>query len=263
VSTSLLHHPLLASRLFFPRRVALEQPYFVTAADGVTRLACYRTTVPDAPITVLHFHGSGEVVADYVPEMAEEFASLGANAVFAEYRGYGASTGSPSLGAMLDDAEAIFAAARVPAARLVLFGRSIGSLFAIELAARHPDIGGLVLESGIADPLERTRVRISPEELGVSRAELEAAISQRLDHRGKLGRYPGKMLVLHAAHDTLIVPSHAERNVAWGGAAAGNKELVIFPFGDHNSIFFANRDEYLARLGRFLRRLTETANDNA
>ncbi|HEV3193213.1 MAG TPA: hypothetical protein VGY54_22045 [Polyangiaceae bacterium] len=48
MSTSLLDHPLLASRLFFPRRVALEQPYFVTAADGVTRPACLRTTVPNA-----------------------------------------------------------------------------------------------------------------------------------------------------------------------------------------------------------------------
>jgi pimeloyl-ACP methyl ester carboxylesterase len=160
-----------------------------------------------------------------------------------------------------DDAEAIFEAAGVPAERLVLFGRSIGSLFAIELAARHPDIGGLVLESGLADPLERTLVRISPEELGVSRPELEAAISDRLDHRAKLGRYRGRMLALHAAHDTLIAPSHAARNIAWGGAAASNKEFVIFPLGEHNSIFFANRDEYLARLGRFFRRLTETAND--
>jgi hypothetical protein len=51
--------------------------------------------------------------------------------------------------------------------------------------------------------------------------------------------------------------------ISRGGAAAANKELVIFPLGDHNSIFSANRDEYLARLGRFLKCCTETANDNA
>ena len=30
-----------------------------------------------------------------------------------------------------------------------MFGRSIGSLYAIELAQRHPNIAGLIIESGI------------------------------------------------------------------------------------------------------------------
>jgi pimeloyl-ACP methyl ester carboxylesterase len=254
---SVLDHPLLSSRLFFPHRKALEAPYLVTAADGVARLACHRALVSEARFTLVHFHGNGEVVANYVPHMAEAFASLGVNVLFGEYRGYGASTGSPSIGAMLDDAEAVFAAAGAPAERIVLFGRSIGSLPAIELAVRHPNVAGLVLESGIADPMERVLVRVSPADLGVSRAGLAAAVQQRLDHRAKLARYPGPMLVLHATDDTLIGVSHAERNVEWGGASRADKELAILPRGDHNSIFFANRDDYLARLGGFLERLGE------
>jgi pimeloyl-ACP methyl ester carboxylesterase len=199
----------------------------------------------------LHFHGNGEVVADYVPEMVDDLAALGANVLLAEYRGYGASTGAPSLGAMLDDAEAVFAASGLPAERVVLFGRSLGSLCAIELAARRPDVAGVILESGIADPLDL--LPVPPERLGVSRAALEAATAGLFDHRAKLGRYPGRMLVLHTARDGLIPLSHAERNVAWGGAPPADKELVVFPRGDHNRIFLENRDEYLDRLGRFLR----------
>ena len=52
----------------------------------------------------------------------------------AEYRGYGGSTGEPSLVAMLDDVDAIFSALGRPAGELVVYGRSIGSIYAIEFA---------------------------------------------------------------------------------------------------------------------------------
>jgi hypothetical protein len=122
--TSLLDHPVLAGRLFFPRRSALSDPFWVTATDGTSQLACFRTTPhPGAP-TVIHFHGNGEVVSDYVPDMAEELAKLGVNVLFAEYRGYGASTGAqPALGAMLDDAAAIVAASGERSENVILFGR--------------------------------------------------------------------------------------------------------------------------------------------
>jgi len=227
----------------------------VTAADAAARLACFRSTPHAGAPTLVHFHGNGEVVSDYVPDMAEEFAKLGVNVLFAEYRGYGASTGAPALGAMLDDAAAVLTASGEAPANVVLFGRSIGSLFAIELAARVPNVRGLILESGIADPLERTLFRVSPEELGVSYAELAGAVAARLDHRAKLGRYAGPLLVLHAANDGLVHASHAERTFAWGAGAPNDKELVLLPRGNHNSIFLSNYAEYTGALRRFLARL--------
>jgi alpha-beta hydrolase superfamily lysophospholipase len=254
MTRDLLDHPLLASRYLFPRRVPLGDPYFVAAADGSSLLACHRASPhPGAP-TVLHFHGNGEVVADYVPHMANLLTSLGMNVVFAEYRGYGSSTGSPTVGALLDDAEAIWQALGEPPERVVVFGRSVGSIPAIELAARHPSLCGLVLESSIADPLERLRMRVSAEELGVSPNELASAVLARMDHRAKLARYQGPMLVLHAVHDTLVPCSHAGRNVSWGGAPTKDKELILFPRGNHNTIFLENYDQYVAHLCRFIGR---------
>ena len=43
--------------------------------------------------TMIHFHGNGEAVADYVPFMADVFADMGLNSLFVEYREYGGSTG--------------------------------------------------------------------------------------------------------------------------------------------------------------------------
>ena len=92
---------------------------------------------------------------------------MGWDLLLAEYRGYGGSTGEPLLGRMLDDVEAVLRAAGPPE-RLVVFGRSVGSLFALEAVARCPGVAGLVLESAIADPLERLLLRVTPRELGVT-----------------------------------------------------------------------------------------------
>ena len=56
---------------------------------------------------------------------------------------------------MLGDGEATVKAAGLAPERVIAFGRSIGSLYAIELAHRQPALAGLILESGIADPSER------------------------------------------------------------------------------------------------------------
>jgi pimeloyl-ACP methyl ester carboxylesterase len=254
LAPSLLDHRLLASRLFFPRKDRIPDPFLVTAADGETQLACFRASPHRRAPTLLHFHGNGEVVADYLPDMADEFTRLGVNVLFAEYRGYGMSTGSPALEAVLDDAACILAALGESPTDVILFGRSLGSLFAIDLASKHPDVRGLVLESGIADPLDTVLSRVTPAELGVSRSELAAAVADRLDHQAKLGCYAGPLLVLHAANDRLVLRSHAERNFAWAATPAAEKELVLFPRGNHNTIFLSNYDEYTEALRRFLAR---------
>jgi pimeloyl-ACP methyl ester carboxylesterase len=246
----LLDHPLINQRYFFPRREPPPDPFFVDC--GAARLACYRAERHPSARTLLHFHGNGEVVADYIPDFVELLLSMGVNVFLAEYRGYGGSTGAPSLVGMLDDTEAIFRALGLPEERLMVFGRSVGSIYAIELAARHPGLGGLILESGIASPLERLLLRVRPEELGATLEDLSAEAGRLLDHQQKLSRYRGPLLVLHAIGDTMVDASHARRNHAW--AAGEDKILRLLPYGDHNSILSANSGEYLEALQTFLAR---------
>jgi pimeloyl-ACP methyl ester carboxylesterase len=247
----LLDHPVLSQRLFFPRRDRPADPFLVEC--GGAQLACLRRARHPGAGTLLHFHGNGEVVADYAGDFADGVLDLGVNVCFAEYRGYGASDGTPALAAMLDDGEHILDALGLPAERVAAFGRSLGSLYAVELARRRPGLAGLVLESGIADVMDRLLVRVTAEELGCTDEELEAEVGRQFDQRAKLGRYRGPLLVLHTEHDGMLDRSQAERLHAWGGGA--DKELVVFPHGNHNSILLANRDAYLEVLGAFLRRV--------
>ena len=248
--SSLLDHHLIAERYFFPRWDAVPEPFVVDCGDA--RLACSWHVIDVDALTVLHFHGNGEVVADYAGDFVDAIASMGFNLFLAEYRGYGGSSGTPAMGAMLRDVEAIVGAIGVPPERLVAFGRSVGSIYAIHCAHLFGEIAGLIIESGIADVHERLRLRVDPGELGCTEADLRAAVDSELDHEGKLGAYGGPALFLHAAFDHLIDPSHARRNHRWAG---GDNKLVIFPAGDHNSILAYNWEAYMAEVAAFLKAL--------
>lgn len=242
---SILDHPLITARYFFPYAHGVPDPTWVDV--GAARLACHSRRA-GKPLTVVHFHGNGEVVADYVPHFEDLCADLGADCFLAEYRGYGDSTGEPQLAAMLDDIPHIFAAVGRPPEEIVVFGRSVGSIYAIEFASRYP-VAGLVLESGIADAGERVLMRATPAELGVSQEAFDAEIRARLNHAAKLHGRARPTLVMHTRHDALVDASHALRLASF---PSGNVRLVLFERGDHNSVFIDNRAEYVAELAQLL-----------
>lgn len=246
MSRSILDHPTLSQRYFSPRREAPPGIFWIDCQEA--RLACAYVAPHPGALTLVHFHGNGEVVADSFPELAADLTALGVNVLFAEYRGYGASSGDPGMARILDDVPAIVKALPVAPGQLVAFGRSLGSLYAVELVHHFPEVAGLILESGIADPLERILLRVRPEELNATTAELVAEVRVRLDPRPKLNAYPGPVLVLHAKDDTMVDSSHAVRNAGY----AKRSTLRLLPEGDHNSVFDENREEYLAAVAQFL-----------
>ena len=247
-TTSILDQPVISGCYLFPQDRRVENPLLVDV-DGA-RLACFhRVTNPDA-LTLVHFHGNGEAVADYIPEITDLFANMGVNLLFVEYREYGGSTGSAQLVAMLGDGEAAMRAAGIPPERAVVFGRSIGSLYAIELAARLGNVAGLILESGIADPSERFLTYADLTGTGIKEADVHAEVKTHFNHQQKLAGYTNPLLILHTENDGLIDISHAERNLQWAGSA--NKQLVRFPHGNHNSILPVNLTEYIDAVKHFI-----------
>lgn len=252
---SLLDHPLVSGSVFAPRRNEVRDVFLVDCEGA--RLACYRRVVdPDAG-TLLHFHGNGETVSDYATDFADFFAGMAVNVCFAEYRGYGGSTGSPTLTALLRDAECVFQVLAVPEERVAVYGRSLGSVCAVELAGRHSRLAGVIVESGIADVLSRIQARITADKLGCTEAELAAEVRRSFDHRAKLAGYRGPLLVIHAEKDGLIDRSHADRLHAWAGGA--DKRLLIFQKGNHNTVVLSNLVEYQREVSSFLSRIGLTA----
>ena len=248
---NILDNPILSSRYFFPRKESFADPFWVDCGDA--RLGCYyRLSHPGAK-TVIHFHGNGEIAADYIPDLVSIFDEFGYNLFLAEYRGYGMSGGSPQLVKMLGDVTSIIEAIDQPHEDLVLFGRSVGSIYAIHAASLFPDIPGLILESGIASPLERVLLRVDPGELGATMESMEEEAGVHLNHEEKLSRFQGSTLILHTRYDGLVDVSNAHRLHQW---SSESKKLKIFEQGNHNTILFTNFHEYFNLVQAFIQDLT-------
>lgn len=241
----ILDHPVVASRYFFPRPTGFPDPFVVSTA--AVALHCYRSAPHDDGPWLLHFHGNGEVVADWLSDFAPALIDAGLNVVLGEYRGYGGSSGRPALASMLDDALTIIDAMGVDPGRIVVYGRSVGAIYALHVAAHRP-VAGLVIESGIADVYERLVQRLNGADLGIDDARLREAVDTLLDHRAKVEAFSGPMLVLHARSDTLVRPEHGARLTAWGGDRA---TLEMFDYGDHNTIHAFNGPRIIERVAAF------------
>ncbi len=241
----ILDHPLIAQRYFFPQRVAL--PGAVQVPTPIGPLACWRSHAPSDRPVLVHFHGNGELVHHWTGDFADAIDSMGFDLFLAEYRGYGASAGAPLLGSMLGDLDSIAITVGVPQDQIVVFGRSVGSIFAIEWVRRFPTCRGLVIESGIHDVFQRLALRIGPEEMDLN--ALKNALDLRVNHHKTLQGYQGPSLYLHAEGDDLVSIEHAEANVR---AAGSRGRLVRLPKGGHNSILYENQAKYLDELSGFL-----------
>ncbi|MFO0599551.1 MAG: alpha/beta fold hydrolase [Myxococcaceae bacterium] len=250
---SIFDTPEFNQRLFFPRPDTSPPPagaedLFIDVAPGV-RVHARRHPAPKATrAELLLFHGNGEVVADY-DDVVPSFARLGVQVTVFDFRGYGASTGTPTLRtALLDGVACVNAVPRVTGRPRVLFGRSLGAAVAAELAGQQPPlIDALVLESGGSD-LERLLSR-----RGLREVRLTDAERATFDPRPKLARCRVPALVLHGDDDTLIEPVEARGSLAALGSP--RKQLVLVPGRGHNDVSFA--PEYWAALDEFLARLGE------
>jgi hypothetical protein len=243
----ILDHPTLTARYFYPWPNRFDDPFFVQG-DGF-RLGCHYRHISDDLPTIIHFHGNGETVADYLGDFEDRITGLGANLLLAEYRGYGMSDGEPGLAAMLDDVRLITEASGVPPEKIIFFGRSLGSLYAVHGVFLYPQAAGLIVESGLAEPLERILVRIEPHHVGATMDSLKEAVARHLNQKRKIASFRGRMLILHTQNDDLVSVSHAENLYEW---AQEPKELLIFERGDHNNIMAVNSGSYFRAVEKFL-----------
>lgn len=242
---SILDHRLISERYFFPRENSFKNPRIIK--NGNISLSCYYRGFPGAEKTIIYFHGNGETVKEYLDS---PLLKLPYNILFAEYRGYGISNGDPSLVAMLNDVRIIIESINQPKENIILFGRSIGSIYAIHGASLyHNSIGGLIIESGIADVRERILMRVTPKEIEVANEQFDTECHKYFDHESKISSFKGKTLIMHTQHDMLVDVSNAKKLYEWANQP---KKLVLFEDGGHNSILDLNTQEYLDTVQMFI-----------
>ena len=247
MTSVLLDNPDLIDRLFFPSDKQSSPP--AGASD-------YHLEVPGARLhlrlhsgagpVLLLLHGNGENVCDW-DEAAPTFAQRGVRLAVFDYRGYGKSTGIPTMQHVFDDAQRVQAALAVIApGSIALMGRSLGSAPAWVLAERTPDLLGVVIDSGFTDVDAFARRR------GIDPSLLPEGERAALDPIPKIARSQQPLLLLHGEEDRAIAITEAEAALAASGAS--DKTLVRLPGKGHNDLW-SHRD-YGQSLASFLARVT-------
>jgi pimeloyl-ACP methyl ester carboxylesterase len=210
------------ARLFFPRPATSPPPPGATdfyAGDWHVRRHALLSSAP----TLLLFHGNGEVVSDY-DGTAAQFAEAGVNLTVADFPGYGASRGVPTLRRLIEEAHAVADAVEPD----VVMGRSLGSACANAIIG----LGGterFILESGFVDLKGLVRRRGLAPPAAFSARQLAV-----FDPLPKLRRARGPLLVLHGREDEAISPSEAE--AAYAAAGSVEKRLVLIDGRGHNDV---------------------------
>jgi fermentation-respiration switch protein FrsA (DUF1100 family) len=198
---------------------------------------------------ILFFHGNGEIAADY-DEIGPFYNRIGINFLAADYRGYGRSTGHPTVAGMMQDGRTIFQFVTAWLAQngftgtLILMGRSLGSAPAIELAAAHAEqVSGLIIESGFAyaGPLLQL--------LGVDPAAIGFREETAFRHLSKIAQFRKPLLIIHAEFDHIIPFSDGQ--ALFDASPAADKTLLKIPGANHNDILAHAFGDYLAAIRRF------------
>jgi pimeloyl-ACP methyl ester carboxylesterase len=123
-----------------PRGIGSGAPTITLPVDGAQLAVTTRQR--QGPNAVLYFGGNAEDVSYSLPDLAEAFPE---HALYLlHYRGYGASSGSPTEAALFSDAIALFDTVRAEHEHVIVVGRSLGSGIAVHLASVRP-VSRLVL----------------------------------------------------------------------------------------------------------------------
>jgi uncharacterized protein len=194
-------------------------------ADGEKLVAWHLPPRDDRPV-VLYLHGNGGALR----HRAGRFLALtadGTGLVAIDYRGFGGSSGGPSeTGLLIDAATAYgFAAARYPAARIAVWGESLGTGVAVGLAAERP-IGRLVLEAPFTSAVDLAARRYPF-------VPVRWLMKDQFRSDLRIASIAAPLLVLHGARDTVVPIEYGERLF---GLAREPKRLVRFPDGEHEGL---------------------------
>lgn len=174
--------------------------------------------------TVVFLHGNSGDIAGAIGKVSP-LREAGYGVLLVEYPGFSQVAGRPTQSSIVAQATLALRALEargISGDRVVLWGESLGTGVAIQLAADNP-IGGLILEApftAVADRAQEIYWWMPARRL----------VLDRFDSLARIREIDAPILVGHGEQDRVTPPHHGRRLLA---AANEPKRGVFFPTGGH------------------------------
>ncbi len=196
---------------------------------------------------MLYLHGARWNLTGSVTRI-ERWRKLGFSVFAVDYRGFGRSANvAPTEALAYEDAEAAwdYLAKLAPGRTRFIVGHSLGGAIATELALRHPEASGLVLEATF------TSVRDMVDQSAWGFLPVGLILPQKFDTLVKIAGVKIPVMVAHGTRDSIVPLQMSERLYE---AAHEPKKLVIVEGAGHHNLSGAGFDAYRAAIGELFRR---------
>lgn len=180
-----------------------------------------------------------------------EMRQLGFSVLVIDYRGYGGSEGDfPSESQIYEDSQAawnyLIQIKRIPPKEVVIYGVSLGGAIALDLAVKHPEAGGVIVQSSFTSMAEAIKhigwFWLFP---------IDLLLTQRFDSLSKVRNLKIPVLFLHGTADT-VVSSEMSRQLY--NVAPEPKQIFLVPKAGHFTLY-QPKNSYLPAVQKFMEEL--------
>ena len=225
---SLLYFP---GRTYVPLSQARANPAFqefaVTTSDGIDLRGWYAPATTK-PYTIVFFHGNADSLRTAAP-VANPYIAAGYGFLVTTYRGYSGMPGRPTEAGLYKDARAYLqglAGKGIASSSIVLFGQSLGTGVAVQMATEFQVRGVMLLAPFLSIPkLAGIHFPFFPASL---------LVLDRFDNEKKIGSIHSPLLIANGDRDQVVPPSHGARLYE---LANQPREFHSFPGRGHNDAF--------------------------
>ena len=197
-------------------------------ADGLSLYGWHKKPLsPDHP-TIVWFHGNASHVR-VTAERAKPYIRNGYGLLAAEYRGYAGNPGAPTEDGLYKDARAFIEwlkANGVAENDIIVYGESIGTGPAVQMATEYQRLRALVLESPFTSATDAAAFHYPF-------APVKWLLKDRYENIAKITNIKSPLIVVYGDKDRIIPHAFGDKIFQ---EAPEPKSLIVIPDGDHNNL---------------------------
>lgn len=252
--------PMERGFIFFPDRTIFETPadiglvfedLYLLTPDGV-KINAWFVPYPESRVTLLWFHGNAGNLSNRVDQLRHFHREVKLNVMMIDYREYGRSEGQVTEEGTYQDALAsydyLLTRPELEPAKIIVFGQSLGSAIAVELAVQR-QVHGLILEAPFTSVPAMARATMPWLPIG-------SLFSTKYDTLSKIGGVEAPLLILHGDRDEIVPYSQGRRVFE---AAREPKTFYTIPGAGHNDTYGVGGRAYFEAIARFIEDLPKRA----